>query len=83
MPHRHDAGDLLVAAIAVRPNTATITAPAGWTLQFRTNQTSNPASSQAIYTHAVVGVEPGNYSWTFSTSTGWPAGSSRSPAWIP
>ncbi|HTO77912.1 MAG TPA: hypothetical protein VMQ61_17710 [Thermoanaerobaculia bacterium] len=67
-------GDVLLAAISVRPNTVAITAPAGWTLQLRTNQTTNPASSQAIYTHAVVGAEPGNYSWTLSATTTGSAG---------
>ncbi len=63
-------GDLLVATIAVRPSTSTITAPAGWTLRIRTNQSSGVANAQAIYYRVATGSEPASYSWTFSTSTG-------------
>jgi urease accessory protein UreH len=42
-------GDALIAAIAVKPNTATITPPSGWSLIRRTDQASATANSQAIY----------------------------------
>ena len=35
--------DVMIAAIAVRPNTATITAPSGWTLVRRTDQSTATA----------------------------------------
>ena len=63
-------GDVMIAAIAVRPNTATITAPAGWTLIRRTNQAATNASSQATYRKVAAAGEPANYTWTFNTSTG-------------
>jgi hypothetical protein len=64
------AGDVMIASIAVRPNTATITAPAGWTPVRRIDNANATANSLAVY-YKVAGVsEPTNYSWTFSTSTG-------------
>ena len=62
--------DVMVASIAVRPNTATITAPAGWTLLRRVNNASATASSLAVYYRVAGASEPANYTWTFSTSTG-------------
>ncbi len=64
------ASDVMVASIAVRPNTATITAPGGWTLQKRTDNASATASSLAVYYRVAGGSEPSSYTWTFSTSTG-------------
>ncbi|HUK22511.1 MAG TPA: autotransporter-associated beta strand repeat-containing protein [Gemmatimonadales bacterium] len=63
-------GDVMIAAIAVRPNTATITAPVGWTLIRRTDNANTNQSSQATYRRVAGAAEPANYSWTFSTSTG-------------
>jgi Peptidase family C25 len=62
--------DVLIAAVAVRPSTATITAPAGWTLVRRTNQAATNSNSQAIYSKVAGASEPASYSWTFNTSTG-------------
>ena len=63
-------GDVMIAAIAVRPNTATITAPAGWTLIRRTNNANTNMSSQATYRKVAGAAEPASYSWTFNTTTG-------------
>ena len=54
------AGDFLLATIGVRPNTATITPPAGWTLLIRTNQTTVVGSSQAIYYRLAVAAGTGD-----------------------
>jgi hypothetical protein len=62
--------DVMIAAIAVRPSTATITAPAGWTLVLRVNQALTNSNAQAIYSRVAGAGEPANYSWTFNTSTG-------------
>lgn len=64
------AGDVMIASIAVRPNTATITPPAGWTLVRRMDNASANANSLAVYSRVAGASEPANYSWTFSASTG-------------
>ncbi len=63
-------GDVMVAGIAVRPSSATITAPAGWTLQRRQNNTNPNDLSLAVYYRVAGTSEPASYSWTFNTSTG-------------
>jgi hypothetical protein len=62
--------DLMIASIAVRPDIATITPPAGWTLVRRIDNASANANSLAIYWKVAGASEPASYSWTFSTSTG-------------
>ena len=63
-------GDVMVASIAVRPSSATITTPSGWTLVRRMNNTGNTADSLVVYDKVAGANEPTSYSWTFSTSTG-------------
>lgn len=64
-------GDVMIAAVAVRPSTATITAPAGWTLIRRTNQPATNSLAQATYWRLAAAGEPANYTWTLSnTHTG-------------
>jgi len=63
-------GDLMVAGIAVRPSSATITAPVGWTLQRRQNNTNPSDSSLAVYYRVAGTSEPASYTWTFSASAG-------------
>lgn len=70
VPTGTTASDVMVASIAVRPNTAAITAPAGWTLVRRVDNASATASSLAVYYRVAGASEPANYTWTFSTSTG-------------
>jgi len=64
--------DVMIAAIGVRPNfgTPTITAPAGWTLLRKTDNTNATAHSLAIYYKVAGAAEPASYSWSFNTSTG-------------
>ncbi len=63
-------GDVMIAAITVRPYTATITAPSGWTLIRQTSQSTGTTSTQATYWKAAGGSEPTSYAFTFSASTG-------------
>lgn len=63
-------GDVMIAGIAVRPETATITPPSGWTLVRRVDNANPNANSLAIYRKVAGGSEPSSYGWTFSTSTG-------------
>ena len=63
------AGDVMIASIAVRPNTATMTAPAGWKLVRRIDNGNENANSLAVYYKVAGGSEPANYAWTFSTPT--------------
>ena len=69
-PSGTSVGDVMIASIAVRPNTATITEPAGWTLVRRIDNANANANSLAVYYKVAGGSEPANYTWTFSTSTG-------------
>ena len=70
VPAATAANDVMIASIAVRPETAVITAPAGWTLVRRTNNPGPTAGSLAVYRKVATASEPANYSWTFNTSTG-------------
>jgi hypothetical protein len=63
-------GDVMIAAITVRPSGAAITAPAGWTLIRETSQASGTSSKQSTYYKTAGGSEPSNYSWSLSSSTG-------------
>lgn len=63
-------GDVMVAAVAFRPDAAIITAPSGWTLVRRTYQSAGAPNSQAVYWKAAGEKEPSSFSWTFDTSTG-------------
>jgi VCBS repeat-containing protein len=62
------AGDTMIAAIVVRPNTATITAPSGWTLIRRQDQANSTASSQAMYYKVATSSEGSSYTWTLGSS---------------
>lgn len=65
--------DVMVASIGLssaNAGTTTITAPIGWTLVRRTNQTTGSDNSLATYWKAAGAAEPASYAWTFSTSTG-------------
>ena len=62
--------DVMVASIAVRPNTATITAPSGWTLVRRTNNTNSNPNSLATYYKVAGSSEPTTYTWTLGSSAG-------------
>ncbi len=64
------ANDGMVASVAVRPNTAVITPPAGWALVQRMDNATAQASSLAVYGKIATAGEPASYTWTLSTSTG-------------
>ena len=64
------ANDGMVASVAVRPNTAVITPPAGWALVQRMDNATAQASSLAIYGRIATTGEPASYAWTLDTSTG-------------
>ena len=63
-------GDVMVASISVRPNTATITAPSGWTLVRRTDNANTNPNSLATYYRTAGSSEPTTYTWSFSTDRG-------------
>ena len=63
-------GDVLIAVIAVRPNTVTITAPTGFALVNRQNNTTGNPSSVAVYSKVATVSEPVTYTFTFSANTG-------------
>src|SRR5690606_37295469 len=58
--------DVLIAAISVRPASASITPPSGWTLVRRVDQTSGQPSALAVYRRVAGSSEPSSYDWGFS-----------------
>ncbi len=69
-PADREVGDLLLAAVAIRPSTATVTPPSGWTLVRRVDNANNAEHSLVIYRRAVAADEPADHTFTFSASTG-------------
>lgn len=66
VPGTTSTGDVMVAAIAVRPSSVTITPPSGWTSISRVEQTAGNANVQEIFYRLVDGSEPASYTWNFS-----------------
>ncbi len=69
------AKDVMVAGVAVRPDTASITPPAGWSLIMRSDNPPSLAlpttgSSLAIYSKLAAASEPSTYLWNISSNTG-------------
>ena len=62
--------DIMIASIAICPNTPTITAPTGWTLIRRTNNANANAHSLASYYRVAGASEGASYAWTFDASSG-------------
>ena len=58
--------DVMVASIAVRPQTASLTPPSGWTLVRRVDNAGPTANSLAVYYKVAGASEPGSYAWTVS-----------------
>jgi outer membrane protein assembly factor BamB len=63
-------GDVLVAVIAVRPNTITITAPSGFTLVRREDQTTGNTNAVAVYQKIATASEPASYTFGATGNTG-------------
>jgi hypothetical protein len=61
--------DVMIASIAVRPETVTITPPSGWTLVRRMNNTSATQSALAVYRKVAGASEPVLYTWSLSGTT--------------
>ncbi|KPK38533.1 MAG: hypothetical protein AMJ69_08220, partial [Gammaproteobacteria bacterium SG8_47] len=59
--------DVMYASIAIRPNSATVTPPAGWGLVRRINSTSGTSNSLVIYGKVAGSSEPGSYTWTLDS----------------
>lgn len=60
----------MIASIAVRPSTAVITPPGGWTLVRRIDNATGNTNSLAVYSRVAAVAEPANHTWAFSASTG-------------
>lgn len=58
--------DVMIASIAVRASTVTITPPSGWTLVRRMDNADSTANSLAVYRLVAGASEPADYTWTFS-----------------
>lgn len=68
------AGDVMVAAIAVRSSAVVITPPAGWAAQAATVQNAGNSSRQQIFYRVATGAEPASYSWRFDVPHAGAAG---------
>jgi MSHA biogenesis protein MshQ len=65
-PSGTSSGDVMVATIAVRPSSITVTAPSGWTL---VRQVVNGSTiSLQTYYKVATSSEPSSYTWTMSTA---------------
>jgi hypothetical protein len=62
------ANDVMIASIAFRPSSVTITAPSGWTLIRQVTQGSGNTNKLATYYRVAGGSEPSYYTWTFSAA---------------
>jgi len=60
--------DVMIASVGVRPSSATITTPSGWTLVRRTNNGNSNSNSLAVYWKRAGSSEPASYSWSLSGS---------------
>lgn len=58
--------DVMIASIAVSPNTVSVTAPSGWTLVRQVIQSAATTSTLQTYYKVASGAEPASYTWTFS-----------------
>ncbi|MBX3463410.1 MAG: Ig-like domain-containing protein [Planctomycetes bacterium] len=68
------AGDVLLAAVAVRPASVSVTAPAGWTQIRRSNNNATNANALLLFRRLATAGEPGSHTFTLSASTGSVAG---------
>ena len=70
--------DVMITSIAIRPNTATITLLAGWTLVRRVDNAGPTASSLAVYRKVAGAAEPASYAWTLGGAPTGAAGGIQS-----
>ncbi|MCA8953814.1 MAG: hypothetical protein KDE27_30155, partial [Planctomycetes bacterium] len=73
-PGATEVDDVLVAVVVVRPASATITPPSGWTLVRRLDQSSPNTNSLAVYHRTATASEPASHAFVFSSSTGTAGG---------
>jgi len=65
VPAGTQANDVMIASVAVRPSTATIGTPSGWTLVRRIDNASGQTNSLAVF-RKVAASEPASYTWDVS-----------------
>jgi MSHA biogenesis protein MshQ len=74
-PSGVSAGRALIASIAARPRSMTVTVPAGWTLMTATDQPAGGVSTAPggmtllTYYKIATASEPASYTWTFANPT--------------
>lgn len=61
---------VMIASVAVRPHTVTVTPPSGWTQVRRIDNTVSTTNSLIVYRKVAGAGEPANYTWTLSAHTG-------------
>jgi hypothetical protein len=61
--------DVMIAAIGIRPTTATVAPPAGWILVRRLDNGSPNANSLVVYRKVATGAEPASYAFGIGGST--------------
>jgi hypothetical protein len=63
------ANDVMIAAIGVRPSSATVAAPAGWTLVRRVDNPNGGTTSLAVFRKVAGAGEPSSYAWNVTGAT--------------
>lgn len=66
--------DVLIASIAFRPETLTVTPPPGWSLVRRQENANTQGNAVGVYMKVLTGSEPANYTWNFSGGSTGSAG---------
>ncbi|HXI28300.1 MAG TPA: hypothetical protein VNG89_07755, partial [Vicinamibacterales bacterium] len=70
LPPGTEQDDVMIASIAVTPNVASITAPAGWNLVRQLHQASATTNALFTYSKVATAAEPQNYTWTIGANSG-------------
>jgi MSHA biogenesis protein MshQ len=68
-PPGTEVGDVMIASIAIRPNSA-VTPPSGWNLVRRTENPGGSPNSLVVYWRLATASEPDGHSWVLGSSTG-------------
>jgi hypothetical protein len=67
-------GDVMIAVLAVRPDTATVTAPGGWGAAISSTGNVGPTASRLLVYKRTASSEPASYAWTLGAGPTGAAG---------
>jgi hypothetical protein len=74
VPAATAAGDVMLASVAVTPNTVAVTAPAGWTQVASIPQATATASTLTTWWKVATAAEPASYTWLLTGASAGAAG---------